>query len=128
MDRYPALVDGEAGAYGVSFPDLPGCVAMGQTMDEALLNAEESLRDWANDFEERGGHMPAPTALELVATPQGTQLVAVPLIRLSGRRVRLNVYVDEDVAAFIDSEASRRKMTRTGALTWMVRRIAQTGG
>ena len=53
MVRYPALVDGpvlvdrERGAYGVSFPDLPGCVAMGLSVDEALLNAEDSLRDWA---------------------------------------------------------------------------------
>ena len=49
----------ETGAYGVSFPDLPGCVAMGLSVDEALLNAEESLRDWAGDYEEamppRGG-------------------------------------------------------------------------
>ena len=127
MVRYPALIDGERGAYGVSFPNLPGCVAMGITVDEALLNAEESLRDWTNDFEERGGEMPAPSALESVATPKGTQLVSVPLIRLSGRRVRLNIYVDEDVATFIDAEASRRKMTRTGALTWMIRRIAQMG-
>ena len=28
MLRYPALIDGEDGAYGVTFPDLPGVVAM----------------------------------------------------------------------------------------------------
>ena len=87
MVKYPALVDGEAGAYGVSFPDLPGCVAMGRSVDEALRNAEESLRDWAGDYEERGGAMPPPTPVEGVATPAGTRLVSVPLIRVSGRRV-----------------------------------------
>ena len=40
--RYPALINGEKGAYGVSFPDLPGIVAMGDTIDEALMNAEEA--------------------------------------------------------------------------------------
>ncbi len=128
MVRYPALVDGEAGAYGVSFPDLPGCVAMGGSVDEALLHAEDSLREWAGDYEERGGAMPPPTPLEGVVTPPGAQLVSVPLIRFSGRRIRLNVYVDEDVAAFIDSEARRRNMTRTSALAWIVRRVAQLGG
>ena len=87
MVTYPALVDGEVNAYGVSFPDLPGCVAMGLSVDEALRNAEESLRDWADDYEERGGAMPPPTPLEGVATPPGTQLASVPLIPLSGRRV-----------------------------------------
>lgn len=41
MIRYPALIDGEKGACGVSFPDIPGVVAMGVTIDDALLNAEE---------------------------------------------------------------------------------------
>ena len=44
MTRYPALIDGEDGAYGVTFLDLPGIVAMGAAVDEALVNAEESLQ------------------------------------------------------------------------------------
>ena len=47
MARYPALIDGKKGAYGVTFPDLPGIVAMGKTIDEAMVNAEEALRDYA---------------------------------------------------------------------------------
>ena len=31
MIQYPALIDGEKGAYGVTFPNLPGIVAMGKT-------------------------------------------------------------------------------------------------
>ena len=38
--NYPALIDGEAGAYGVAFPDLPGIVAMGDTLAEAVCHAE----------------------------------------------------------------------------------------
>src|SRR5258705_8927480 len=32
--RYVALIDGKPGAYGVIFPDLPGCTAMGKTIDK----------------------------------------------------------------------------------------------
>ncbi len=32
MSRYTALIDGAAGEYGVFFPDLPGCTAMGNTI------------------------------------------------------------------------------------------------
>ena len=49
MARYPALIDGKKGAYGVAFPDLPGIVAMGKTIDEAMVNAEEALRDYATE-------------------------------------------------------------------------------
>ena len=41
--RYPAVIDGKKGAYGATFPDLPGIVAMGETLDEVLVNAEEAL-------------------------------------------------------------------------------------
>ena len=54
MTGYPAWIDGEQGAYGVSFPDLPGIVAMGATVDEALLHAEEALRDYVTETESDG--------------------------------------------------------------------------
>ena len=128
MSRYPAWIDGEQGAYGVSFPDLPGIVAMGTTVDEALLHAEEALRDYVIETERDGEPITPPTSIEHVETPIGYTLVSVPLIRLSGRSVRANLTLDEGVAAFIDGEARRRNMTRTAYVEWMARRIAQTGG
>ena len=53
MFQYPALMDGEAGVYGVSFPDLPGIVAMGATKDEALLQAERALGNYAVETDTR---------------------------------------------------------------------------
>ena len=128
MTRYPALIDGEAGAYGVTFPDLPGIVTMGATLDEALLNAEEALRDYAAETEKDGQPLAAPSLLENVSPAAGSTLVTVPLIRLSGRSVRANLTLDEGVVAFIDGEARRRRMTRTAFVEWMARRIAQGGG
>ncbi|HWD26628.1 MAG TPA: type II toxin-antitoxin system HicB family antitoxin [Rhizomicrobium sp.] len=58
MSRYIALIDGKAGAYGVVFPDLPGCTAMGRTMDAALSNAAGALRDWADLMDEEGLKIP----------------------------------------------------------------------
>lgn len=128
MTRYPALIDGAAGAYGVTFPDLPGIVAMGTTLEDALVNAEEALRYYAIEAENHDEDIVSPTSLENVNAPQGCALVSVPLIRLSGRSVRANLSLDEGVAAFIDSEARRRKMTRTAYVEWMARRVAQMGG
>lgn len=126
--RYPAWIDGERGSYGVTFPDLPGIVAMGTTVDEALLHAEEALRDYVIETEKDGEPITPPTSIEEIETPSGNTLASVPLIRLSGRSVRANLSLDEGVAAFIDGEARRRKMTRTAYVEWMARRIAQSGG
>ncbi|MDP1738336.1 MAG: type II toxin-antitoxin system HicB family antitoxin [Caulobacter sp.] len=39
-------IDGRPGAWGVVFPDCPGCCAMGKTVEEALANSAEALADW----------------------------------------------------------------------------------
>ena len=80
--RYPALIDGAAGAYGVVFPDLPGCVAMGATIDEALSNAEDAIQDWADSMESFGQAVPPPSPLEQVAVADGSALVLVQAARL----------------------------------------------
>ena len=61
---YSVLVDGKYGAYGVVFPDLPGCVAMGKTVDEALANAADVLRDCFEVSEDQGEIVPPPRPLE----------------------------------------------------------------
>ena len=83
MIRYPALIDGEEGAYGVVFPDIPGVAAMGLSVDEALLNAEDALRDYAVETERDGDELARPSPFQTIETPTGNQLVSIPLIRPS---------------------------------------------
>ena len=59
--RYPTLIEGGDDGYGVVFPDLPGCVAMGNTLDEAIRNAKEALHDWMDSMEELGHPIPPPS-------------------------------------------------------------------
>ena len=128
MIRYPALIDGDEGAYGVVFPDIPGVGAMGNTIDEALLNAEDALRDYAIEAERDGEELVIPSPFQAIQTLTGNQLVSIPLIRPSGKSVRAGLTLDEEVAEFIDSESRRRGMTRKTYITWIVRRIAAMGG
>ena len=128
MARYPALIDGENGAYGVTFPDLPGIVAMGETMDEAMVHAEEALSDASAEAESEGLALESPSAIEEVAVPAGSALASVPVIRPSPKRVRANLTLSEGVVEFMDQEARRRGMTRTAFVEWMARRIARAGG
>ena len=118
----------DEGAYGVVFPDIPGVGAMGDTVDEALLNAEDVLRDYALETEKDGDELAPASPFQSIETPKGSQLVSIPLIRPSGKSVRAGLTLEEDVAEFIDSESRRRNMTRKAYVTWMVRRIAAMGG
>ena len=127
--RFPALIDGTAGAYGVVFPDLPGCVAMGTTIDEAVVNAEDAVRGWISDMEERGQPIAEPTPLEAINVPAGSALTSILWVRTtpSQSSVRLNLVLDAGVAEAINTEAERRQMTRKDYLEWIVRFVAQAG-
>ena len=79
--KYPALIDGETGAYGVVFPDLPGCVAMGSTIDEAMRNAQEVLCDWMDSMEEAQQYVHAPSPTEDIDVPPDCTLVSIALVK-----------------------------------------------
>ena len=130
MARYPALIDGAKGAYGVAFPNLPGIVAMGATLEEAMLNAEAVLQDAALEAERDGIALSPPSALEDVDVPAGSALSSILLVRAAPARrsVRLNLTLDAAVADIIKSEADRRGMSRKRYVEWMTRRLAQIGG
>ena len=128
--RYTVLIDGKAGAYGVVFPDLPGCVAMGKTIDEALANAGDALRDWVEMTEEAGSKVPVARTIEALrrdsevaaALAEGASLASVPLIRETGKPIKANLSIDSGVLAAIDAAAEERKLTRSG----MVELLAKT--
>ncbi|MBV8565705.1 MAG: type II toxin-antitoxin system HicB family antitoxin [Methylobacteriaceae bacterium] len=121
MARYTALIDGKEGAYGIVFPDLPGCTAMGRTIEDALDHAAVALRDMAQWMAEDGEGLPSarpPEALRrdpdvAAALAEGATLASVPLVRATGRPAKANLSIDAGILAAIDEEAARRKLTRS---------------
>jgi predicted RNase H-like HicB family nuclease len=122
--RYIALVDGKAGAYGVVAPDLPGCTSAGATTDEALRNAVEAVRLWAEDAIDNGEALPSPRTVEALraepevaaALAEGAALAIVPLLLDSGRAVRANLSLDAGLLAAIDAAAQAHGLTRSAFL------------
>lgn len=129
--RYTALIDGSDGAFGVTFPDLPGCTAMGASVDEALTSAASALRVWAEAFVAGGNEMPQPTGVDALrkdpdvreALAEGAALASVVLVAGLGRPVKANMSLDSGVLADIDDAAKRLGLTRSG----MVERLASDG-
>jgi predicted RNase H-like HicB family nuclease len=50
--------------FGVSFPDFPGCVTAGKTLDEARRLASEALRLHIVGMIENGETIPEPSVLD----------------------------------------------------------------
>lgn len=102
---------------------------MGDTIDEALVNVADAMRDWAEFTEEQGRAVAAPRTMEKVtrdpdvaaAISEGALLASVPLIRESGRPVKANLSLDRAVLAAIDAEAKRKKLTRSALVELMAK-------
>lgn len=91
MTHYIALIHKDCDScYGVSFPDVPGVIAAGDTLDEALTEAAQALSFASEGWkEDTGSEFPKPRDLEaLRADPDFREsaadavVAAVPL-RLS---------------------------------------------
>jgi len=86
---YPAVFDpderGSEHGFTVTFPDLPGCITEGDSLEDALSMAQEALQLHLYGMEEDGDAIPAPTPPEKVTAPEGgfvTLIQAImPLVR-----------------------------------------------
>ena len=62
--RMEIVEDREEGGYVVSFPELPGCITSGETVESAVANAENAKREWITAALEDGITIHEPDDLE----------------------------------------------------------------
>ena len=128
--RYIAFIHKEDDSvFGVSFPDFPGCISAGDSLDEALLNASEALQGHVQMMEADGDHVPSPRSIDdimkdksLIEEREGAIISAVPLVRDRGSTTRINVSLDLGLLEAIDDAARARKQTRSAFLASAARR------
>ena len=128
--RYIAFIHKEPDSiYGVSFPDFPGCISAGDSLDEALQSASEALQGHVQMMEADGDAVPPARSLDEImgdtslADDRATAVLsAVPLIRDRGSTTRINVSLDLGLLEAIDDAARLRKQTRSAFLASAARR------
>jgi antitoxin HicB len=52
----------EGGGFLVTFPDLPGCMADGKSMEEAIIEGKDAFSCWMDAQKEWGREYPQPMA------------------------------------------------------------------
>lgn len=62
--RMEIVEDQEEGGYVVFFPELPGCVTCGDTIEKAIENAQDAKKAWLEAALEGGVSIPEPDSLE----------------------------------------------------------------
>lgn len=125
MRYYTAIIHkDDDSAYGLTFPDLPGCFTAADTWDEIPALAAEALDLW---FEDQPDVQPASldeirnrpdVAAEMAA---GAALMSVPYIAADAALARVNISIERGLLRAIDETAKARKMTRSSFLASIAR-------
>ena len=61
--KYLAIIEQGPTGFGVYLPDLPGCVAVGDTREEALALIADALQDHLELMAEHGETIPEPVSV-----------------------------------------------------------------
>ena len=112
MANYIAVVHKDPNTdFGVSFPDFPGCITAGSTIDEAKDMAHDALTLHIKGMLEDGDSIPAPSKLEdIMDEPDYSDAAAILVVSVSEvkpRSVRVNITVPEDMLRKIDNVAKK---------------------
>jgi predicted RNase H-like HicB family nuclease len=60
--RYAVIIEEGENSFGAYVPDLPGCVAVGETRDEVLKLIEEAIEFHIEGLQEDGQPIPEPSS------------------------------------------------------------------
>lgn len=123
-ERYLAVVHHDPGsAYGVTFPDVPGCFAAADEAKDIVRNAISALDDFFEDTDEA---FAASTIEEILPTvsedlAEGAFLIQVPLIRRNTKTVRANISLERGLLDALDAFADQLDLNRSAFIAQAVR-------
>lgn len=101
--------------YGVEFPDLPGCVTAGRTLEEAKAMAAEALAGHVSVLQELGQPVPPPSTLDQLAEDRDRGDAILLLVDLDPdllKAKRVNVMIPRHLLGRIDAAAGPGNRSR----------------
>ncbi len=128
---YHAPGDGPADGWDVLFPDLPGCVSQGDSVEDALRNAVEALALHIEGTVAEGLDLPAPSGLTtklpgwLRESDMADRVQALLQAEVPGKSARLNITMDAALVDRLDVAARHDGTTRSAYLAQAVREKLQ---
>src|SRR5579859_3272318 len=111
-----ACLHGDAKSdFGVSFPDFPGCITAGKSLDEARRKAPEALAFHIAGMLEDGKKIPKPSKIDDLVADAARQNAVAFLVTADlpkSKTVRVNVTARENQVWLIGRLASQVGMSR----------------
>ena len=99
----------EGGGYLVEYPDIPSCMSDGETVEEAIANGREALRDCIEVFRESGRKLPKPS---VEAAQWRQRLPRTLYLKLTKQAEREGVSINSLVTAIIAEAIGSKRAER----------------
>jgi antitoxin HicB len=99
----------EGGGYLVEYPEIPGCMSDGETIEEAIANGSEALRDCLEAFKESGRQAPKPG---IEAAQWRQRLPRTLYLKLTEQAKSEGVSINSLVTAIIAEAVGARRRSR----------------
>ena len=109
-------------SYGVTVPDLPGCISSGDTLDEAFDQAREAIKGHIETLLMTSQHVPKMRPLQEHQAQVDFQdalcwgFVDVDLASIPSQGVRVNIMLPSGLLSTIDEHSKLEGETRSGFL------------
>jgi len=102
------LSEEEGGGYLISFPDLPGCISDGDTIEETIKNGIDAMNSWIETSKEFNDPVPEPGSSQ--ASGRFVQRIPKSLhARLSARAKQEGVSMNALVTSIIAESLGKRE-------------------
>lgn len=101
------LSEEEGGGWLISFPDLPGCISDGETLEQAITHGKDAVSAWIKAVQEAGREVPKPGEM-----PSGKFIARVPRsvhARLVARARQEGVSMNALISSFLAESLGRRE-------------------
>ena len=122
--RYPIILHTDDNKqFGVTIPDLPGCFSQGNSVENAVENAQEAILFHAEGLVSGNQMVPLPSEIDFsdFHGDTGTVLLAyadVDIESILGPAKRINITIKSANLQVIDMRAKARGMNRSEYLAY----------
>jgi predicted RNase H-like HicB family nuclease len=107
--------------FGITVPDLPGCFSAGDSLESALVNAEEAILTHVEGLLIDKEPIPEPSSYEEILKLSKKEkatlaVVTVDFTKIAGKSKRINITIPERLLSKFDTFAKKEGETRSGFL------------
>ena len=89
--------------YGVIFPDFPGCISAGKTLEEAKNMAEEALQFHIDGMLHDKEELPSPSILDKIKLKyKKAEIFLIVSAQIPSKAARINITIDEKLLRKLD--------------------------